>query len=161
MSWQEFKRKKEKLENKNTSNSSNDGKMSWEEFNIEKRKSENANINTHSSWERFKNKKESEENTTKIRNNNNQEKSIASKILDPLSFIGEKTIAGTFRNIVGIPQAGLTDIANNLEKGEQKSTLESTTDFLTSLLSFTNPLQPLNNAIKDLPENISNTIDIL
>lgn len=102
-----------------------------------------------------------EENTTKIRNNNNQEKSIASKILDPLSFIGEKTIAGTFRNIVGIPQAGLTDIANNLEKGEQKSTSESTTDFLTSLLSFTNPLQPLNNAIKNVPENISNTIDIL
>ncbi len=79
-----------------------------------------------------------------------------SSAVDKIGYVGKKGLTGLASGTAGIAQAGLTDIANNLEKGNSKSGAEVTNNLLESTMGLLNPLQGYNKYIKNLPSMIGN-----
>ncbi|MGN1269336.1 MAG: hypothetical protein ACI4UU_00475 [Clostridia bacterium] len=83
------------------------------------------------------------------------------KVGDKLSFIGKSAGSGAVTGITGIAQAGLTDMANEMNKGEEKETLEVGTNFIKSLLDMTNPMSGMTNSLKKAPERINEILQTI
>lgn len=118
------------------------------------------------------NAKSSQKNTilpTNVRLATEEEKEIEQKYninktpLDKALYVGKSTGAGLVTGTAGIAQAGITDVANNLNKGSKsdKNILELTSDFGNSLNGILNPVVPFNNMINKIPERISNYISTI
>ncbi len=97
-----------------------------------------------------------------IRLATDEEKKMKQKIInkssnvDKIGYVGKKGLTGLASGTAGIAQAGLTDIANNLEKGNSKSATEVANNMLESAMGLFNPLQGYNKYIKNLPSIIGN-----
>lgn len=72
-------------------------------------------------------------------------------------YIAKRTGAGVAKGTAGIFQGQLTDMANNLRKGNKKSNIELTSNFLNSLQGLMNPMKSYNDMVKNLPTQIYNT----
>ncbi len=95
----------------------------------------------------------------------NEEKNIKQKtinksnnLLSKVGYVAKKGGTGILSGITGIAQAGLTDTANNLQKGNDKSGVEVATNLLEATSGILNPMQTYNKYIKNLPNMIGNAI---
>ena len=91
-------------------------------------------------------------------NNNTSLWDNVKSLANDLGYITKKTGAGVVTGTTGIAQGQLTDVANSLQNGKEKSKAELTTNFLRNLQGLTNPMQAYNNILKSAPQNILNTI---
>ena len=80
---------------------------------------------------------------------------------DRLKYIGSNLGTGILSGTAGIGQSGLTDMANEMNKGSQSSTTNILKDSINALTGLINPMQGLNNTIKKMPERIGNTVNTL
>ncbi len=97
-----------------------------------------------------------------IRLATDEEKKLKQKIInkssavDKIGYVAKKGLTGLASGTAGIAQASLTDIANNLEKGNSKSGTEVLTNLLESTSGILNPVQTYNKYMKNLPNMIGN-----
>ena len=100
---------------------------------------------------------DSQESRNQFKKNNNlrlwdQVQSIAKS----MGYIGKRTGAGTLGGFTGIGQAGLTDVANQMQKGEKENVGKTIADTFTSILGLANPSYLREKAIKEtIKDNFS------
>lgn len=82
----------------------------------------------------------------------------SNNLLNKVGYVAKKGGTGILSGITGIAQAGLTDTANNLQKGNDKSGVEVATNLLEATSGILNPIQTYNKYIRNLPNMIGNTI---
>lgn len=127
--------------------------MSWDEYK-KKREEEQSN----SSWDRYKQQRENpnrQSNNIEVPKTNNNENSIWDKINYTVSKFSGGALSGT----TGVAQSGILDMANNAQKGKEKSALSLTTDLTKSILGIMNPMQMVNNNFSKLPSYLKETVN--
>ena len=82
---------------------------------------------------------------------------IGEKILFPLKTAGSGALSGT----TGIAQAGLTDSANEMNKGKEKENTELGFNFIDSLLGLINPTYGATKSLENAPDKIKEIINTL
>lgn len=153
--------------------------MSWEEYKAKREGNpqtiSTTNSTTTSSWDEYKKKREKAREEEEERRRVEQEKQknesapiaengYASKnksFLDKLSYIGKNLKSGILSGTAGIAQSGLTDSANQMEKGSQNNIWNILGDSANALIGLVNPMQGINNTISKIPERASNTLNTL
>lgn len=142
--------------------------MSWEDYK-KKRNPDNTiqeNENTNSTWENYKKNR----TQPKINNQNKQNEEIkieqksttnSDNLINKIGYVLKKGGTGILSGITGMAQAGLTDTANNLQKGNNKSGVEVANNLLETTSGILNPMQNYNKYIKNLPSMIGNTINTI
>ncbi len=96
--------------------------------------------------------------------NKNVSKFITNEQKDKVGYIGKRTGAGVIQNITGIGQAGLTDLANQANKGKDKNVTDMIGDIAKSFTNFSNPISKINpiqtgiNTFKTLADKDKNIL---
>lgn len=78
-----------------------------------------------------------------------------------IGYIGKRTGAGVLQGVTGIAQAGTTEVASNIEKGNKKSGSQLISDTINAIGGILNPTQVYTEAMKNVPNLISNTVKTL
>ena len=82
---------------------------------------------------------------------------IANQIMNDTKYVGKKTGTGLITGLTGIPQAFITDTANQMQKGQDKKTSKNVKNLITSL---TNPnlarAKAMGETIKENIETLKN-----
>lgn len=79
-------------------------------------------------------------------------------LINKVGYVAKKGGTGILSGIAGIAQAGLTDTANNLQKGKNKSGVEVATNLLEAFSGASSPIQTYSKNVKNLPNMIGNVI---
>lgn len=73
-------------------------------------------------------------------------------------YIVKKTGAGAVSGTAGIAQAGLTDMANSMEKGNTKTSGEIAKNLISSTLNAMSPIKFNINTLKSAPDKVYNML---
>lgn len=97
----------------------------------------------------------------KLTNGKVDDRNYFQKIGDKLDFLSLNTAGGALAGTTGIAQAGLTDSANEMNKGKEKENTELGFNFIDSLLGLINPTYGATKSIENAPDKIKEIIDTL
>lgn len=97
----------------------------------------------------------------KLTNGKVDDRNYFQKLGDKLNFLALNTAGGTLAGTTGIAQAGLTDSANEMNKGQEKENTELGFNFIDSLLGLINPTYGATKSLENAPDRIKEIIDTL
>ena len=97
----------------------------------------------------------------KLTNGKVDDRNYFQKLGDKLNFLALNTAGGTLAGTTGIAQAGLTDSANEMSKGQEKENTELGFNFIDSLLGLINPTYGATKSLENAPDRIKEIIDTL
>lgn len=96
--------------------------------------------------------------------NNNVNKFVTDEQKNKVGYIGKRTGAGVIQGVTGIGQAGLTDLANQANKGKDKNITNTIGDVVKSFTNISNPASRINpiqtgiNTLKTLTDKDKNIL---
>lgn len=97
----------------------------------------------------------------KLTNGKVDDRNYFQKLGDKLNFLALNTAGGTLAGTTGIAQAGLTDSANEMNKGQEKENTELGFNFIDSLLGLINPTYGATKSLENAPDRVKEIIDTL